>query len=128
MSGNAPAQERTSRVFRLSGAKSPIPRDLLDGYRQFAPDPSLGAHRSRYPQNSKCLPVASNSSKRGLTIRGTFTPSAGLRARARNPGARRRRLTLPHSLNGAYRDTSCQVLWGGTETRLIAESIDRTWE
>ena len=31
-------------------------------------------------------------------------------ARARNPEARRRRLTMPHSLNGAYRNSSCQVL------------------
>src|SRR5712671_2700117 len=82
-----PAQERTSRVFRLSGAKSRIPRDLLDGYRQFEPDPSLGAYRSRHPQNSKSLPAKSNSSKSGLTIRGTFTPSTGLRARVRNPGS-----------------------------------------
>jgi hypothetical protein len=31
--------------------------------------------RSRYPQNSKSLPAGSNSSKRGLTVRGMFTPS-----------------------------------------------------
>jgi PAS domain S-box-containing protein len=31
-------------------------------------------------------------------------------------------------LNGAYRDTSCRVLCGAWKTRLIAESIDRTWE
>jgi hypothetical protein len=92
------------------GVKLPIPRELLAGYPQLAPDPSVGVHKSPYPQNSKSLSTKSNSSKRGLTIRGTFTPSAGLRARGRNPGARRRRLTMPHSLNGAYRDSSCQVL------------------
>ena len=32
--------------FRLSGAKLPIPTELLAGWRQFAPDPSLGAHES----------------------------------------------------------------------------------
>jgi hypothetical protein len=32
-------------------------------------------HRSRYPQNSKSLLAGSNSSKRGLTVRGMFTPS-----------------------------------------------------
>jgi len=36
---------------------------------------SVGAHKSRYPQNSKSLPAGSNSSKRGLAIRGMFTPS-----------------------------------------------------
>jgi PAS domain S-box-containing protein len=33
-----------------------------------------------------------------------------------------------HPLNGAYRDSSCQVLFGGRQTRIIAESVDRTWE
>jgi hypothetical protein len=82
------AHERTSRVFQPSGAKSQIPRDPLDGYRQFEPDPSLGAHKSRHPQNSKSLPAKANSSKRGLTIRGTLTPSACLRTRGRSPRAR----------------------------------------
>src|SRR6266404_659295 len=35
---------------------------------------------------------------------------------------------MPNSLNGAYRDSSCQVLSGGSKTRQIAESMDRTWE
>jgi hypothetical protein len=52
-----PAHERTNRVFQLSGAKSRIARDLLDGYRQFEPDPSLGAQKAQHPQNSKCLPA-----------------------------------------------------------------------
>ncbi len=73
--------------IRISGAKLPIPRELLAGYPQLAPDPSVGVHKSPYPQNSKSLSTKSNSSKRGLTIRGTFTPSAGLRARVRNPGS-----------------------------------------
>src|SRR5882724_2218857 len=100
VSGNAHAQERTSRVFRLSGAKSQTPGKLLGGYRQFEPDPSLGAHNSRHPQNSKSLPAKSNSSKRGLTIRGTFTPSAAFALVCATRGARRRSLTMPHSLNG----------------------------
>jgi hypothetical protein len=52
-----PAHERTGRVFQLSGAKSQIARDLLNGYRQFEPDPSLGAQKAQHPQNSKSLPA-----------------------------------------------------------------------
>jgi hypothetical protein len=33
------------------------------------------AHKSRSPQKSKNVPVGSNSSKRGVTIHGMFTPS-----------------------------------------------------
>src|ERR1700730_4651856 len=87
MSGNAPAQKRASKGILAISAKLQTPGELLGGYRQFEPDPSLGAHKSRHPQNSKSLPAKSNSSKRGLTIRGTFTRSAGLRARVRNPGS-----------------------------------------
>jgi hypothetical protein len=79
--------ERSSRVFLSSGAKSQIPGDPLHGYRQFEPDPSLGVHKSRHPQNGKSLSAKANSSKRGLTIRGTLAPSACLRARGRNPRA-----------------------------------------
>jgi hypothetical protein len=74
MSGNAPAQKRASKGILAIGAKLRIRRELLAECRQFAPDPSLGAHKLRYPQNSKSLPAKSNSSKRGLTIRGMFTP------------------------------------------------------
>src|SRR5712671_6048549 len=87
VSGNAHAQERTSSVFRLSGAKSQTPGKLLGGYRQFEPDPSLGAHKSRHPQNSKSLPAKSNSSKRGLAIRGMFTPSGRPLRSCAQPGS-----------------------------------------
>jgi hypothetical protein len=60
---------------RYREAKLPISTGPLTGSRQFAPDPSLGGHKWRYPQNSKSLPAESNSSKKGLTIRGMFTPS-----------------------------------------------------
>jgi hypothetical protein len=49
----------------------------------------VGAHKSNYRQNSKNLPAGSNSSKRGLTVRGMFPPS-DLRASVRNLGVRRR--------------------------------------
>jgi hypothetical protein len=70
-----PLRSELTRVFRPSGAQLPIPTELLAGCRQFAPAPSLGTHKWRYPQNSKTLPTESNSSKRGLTVRGMFAPS-----------------------------------------------------
>ena len=70
-----PLRSELTEVFWLSGAKLRFSMELLAGWRQFAPDPSLGAHKSHYPQNSKGLLAGSNSSKRGLTTRGMFTPS-----------------------------------------------------
>ena len=47
----------------------------------------VGEHKSRYPQNSKSLPAGSNSSKRGLTVRDTFTPSGRPLRSCAQPGS-----------------------------------------
>ncbi len=65
-----PLWSELTEVFQL-----PIPTELPAGWQQFAANPSLGAHKSRYPQNTKGLLAGSNSSKRGLTVRGMFMPS-----------------------------------------------------
>jgi hypothetical protein len=61
-----PLRSELTRVFRLSGAKLPIPTELLAGCRQFAPDPSP---------------------KRGLTIRGMFTTSERPSRSCAQPGS-----------------------------------------
>jgi hypothetical protein len=81
-----PLRSELTEVFRPSAAKLPI-LEHRAGCRQFAPDPSLGAHKLRHPQNSKSLPAGSNSSKRGLTIRGTFTPSGRPSRSCSQPGS-----------------------------------------
>jgi hypothetical protein len=48
---------------------------------------SPGAHKSRYPQNSKSLPAGSSSSKKGLTVRETFTTSGGPSRSCAQPGS-----------------------------------------
>jgi hypothetical protein len=70
-----PLRSELAGRFPLLGAKLPIPTQLVAGSQQFAPDPSRGAHKWPYRQNSKSLPAGSNSSKKGLTIRGMFTTS-----------------------------------------------------
>ena len=60
-------EERRERgSFGLSTAVGRLDNQRLKG---------VGEHKPRYPQNSKSLPARSNSSKRGLAIRGMFTPS-----------------------------------------------------
>jgi hypothetical protein len=71
MSRNDPLRSELTEVCRLSGAKLSIPTELPAGCRQFL---HLTRPKEGYPQNSKSLPAGSNSSKRGLTIRGMFTP------------------------------------------------------
>ena len=55
---------------RASGSFGLFRADRSDNQRL----KGVGAPKPRYPQNSKSLPAGSNSSKRGLTIRGMFTP------------------------------------------------------
>jgi hypothetical protein len=60
-------EERRERgSFGLSRAVGGLDNQRLKG---------AGEHKSRYPQNSKSLPVRSNSSKKRLSIRGMFTPN-----------------------------------------------------
>src|SRR5258708_38364647 len=63
-----PRGSELTKVFWRSGVILPPPMELLAGCRQFAPPPPPAAHKPR--KNSKSLPAESNSSKRGLTIRG----------------------------------------------------------
>ena len=51
-----PLRSEPTEVFQRSGTILPIPTELLAGRRQFAPAPSLGTRKWRYPQNSKTLP------------------------------------------------------------------------
>jgi hypothetical protein len=52
-----PLTSEPTGYFSSQGSKSQVARDLLDGDRQFEPDPSLRAQKAQHPQNSKCLPA-----------------------------------------------------------------------
>jgi hypothetical protein len=62
-------------VFWLSGARSLIRGIFLTDIDNLRLTRPRGAYIWPYRQNSKSLPAKSNSSKRGLAIRSTLTPS-----------------------------------------------------
>src|SRR3954452_23609476 len=53
----------------------PTPMEVVAGFRQFSPDPSVGAHKMALRHNSKSLRDELNSFGSGLIICATFTPS-----------------------------------------------------
>jgi hypothetical protein len=68
-------EERRERGFLgLSRAVGRLDNQKLKGVG-FLSASEISAKACRYQQNSKSLPAESNSSKRGLTIRGMFMPS-----------------------------------------------------
>jgi hypothetical protein len=75
---SAPEGRGERGSFGLSSAVGPLDNQRVKG---------VGEHKSHYRQNSKNLPAGSNSSKRGLTIRGMFTPSGRPSRSSAQPGS-----------------------------------------
>jgi hypothetical protein len=51
-----PLRSELTEVFRLSGTELLVVTGLRAACRQCAPDPSLGAHKSRYPTKQQRPP------------------------------------------------------------------------